>query len=84
MTARHSTTGLPIPGAARFRRGRTPYQGKIAFMPHQNNNNGAEAATPRLAQRPAEHHSAPNQPCRNIMARSHIGVSDRPAHPLSP
>jgi hypothetical protein len=84
MTTRHSTSGLLIPSATRFGRGRTLCQRNIAFMPRQNDNNGAEATTPRLAQRPAEHDSAPNPPCRNILARSHIGVSDRAAHPLSP
>jgi hypothetical protein len=84
MTTRHSTSGLLIPSATRFGRGRTLCQRNIAFMPRQNDNNGAEATTPRLAQRPAEHDSAHNPPCRNILARSHIGVSDRAAHPLSP
>ena len=58
--------------------------GNIAFMPRQNDGNGAEAATPRLAQRPAEHDSAPNPPRRNILARSPIGILERAAHPLSP
>jgi hypothetical protein len=47
-------------------------------MPHQNDGNDAEAATPRLAQRPAEHDDTPNPPHRNILARSPIGILDRP------
>jgi hypothetical protein len=84
MTTRPSTTGLPTPGAGRFGRDRTPDHSKIAFMPRQNDDNGAKAATPRLAQRPATHDGAPYQPRHNILARSQIGVPDRTAHPLSP
>jgi hypothetical protein len=84
MTTRHSTSGLLIPSATRFGRGRTLCQRNIAFMPRQNDNNGAEATTPRLAQRPAEHDSAPNPPCRNIRARTATRILDGATHPLSP
>jgi hypothetical protein len=84
MTTRHSTSGLLIPSATRFGRGRTLCQRNIAFMPRQNDNNGAEATTPKARATPRRAQQRAQSACRNIMARSHIGVSDRPAHPLSP
>jgi hypothetical protein len=53
-------------------------------MPRRNDGNGAEAATPRLAQRPAGHDGVPNPLRRNILARSPIGILERAAHSLSP
>ena len=85
MTTRHSTSGLLDTGRRALRPKPHAASRTIAFMPAPERQQRHRSSPPRGSRNaPPSTIAAPNPPRRNILARSHIGVSDRAAHPLSP
>jgi hypothetical protein len=80
MRIRHATTGLPMPGALRFGRGRTPNHGKCVFICHHNVGNANKVAT----RKPALPSHESNPPRRNRLIRSQTDLPHRVASTLSP